>query len=290
MAALILLAGSPVARGGTFKTIQIGNRPESVTKGFGGHYYATVMGEPGPGDAAVKVIRGDKIEVFASGMDEPKGIAFVGNHLITTDLKRVWKIDQHGHKSVLADEKDFPHAVSYLNDTAAMPNGKGVFVTDMGARDKMNGPDGLWPLGSDEAKALPHIGRIYSIGLNGRVRLVVDASRDMACPNGVSAPDDKTLLIAEFFHGNLLQHRGKRTTILNSGFRGADAIERNRKGEIFVSSWTQGKVWKLDPDGKNPKVLVEGLQSAADFYLDEPANQLILPDMKAGTLIFVPLN
>ena len=31
---------------------------------------------------------------------------------------------------------------------------------DMGARDKMAGPNGLWPLDSAEAKALPVIGRV----------------------------------------------------------------------------------------------------------------------------------
>lgn len=272
------------------KTLQVGSRPESVTKGFGGHYYVTVMGGTEPGDAVIKVIQGGRVEVFATGLDEPKGIAFAGGFLVTTDLKRVWKIDAHGNKTVLAAETDFPEPVSYLNDTAAAPDGQGVFVTDMGARDKIMGTDGLWALDSPEAGALPAIGRVYHIALDGQVRLAVDAARGMACPNGVCAPDNDRLLVAEFFYGNIVQVLGGKLEVLATGFRGADGIERSRTGEVYVSSWTQGKVWKLDARGGNARVLVEGLQSAADFHLDEPARLLLVPDMKAGTVVYVPLD
>jgi hypothetical protein len=97
------------------------------------------------------------------------------------------------------------------------------------------------------------------------------------------------LLIAEFFHGNLLQAWNGKLETVNTGFRGADGIECAKTGEIFVSSWTQGKVWRLDPRGQNPKLLIKGLQSAADFHLDESARLLLVPDMKAGTIVYVPL-
>lgn len=238
-----LLTCVPASAGArVVRTIDVGTRPESVTRGFDDHHYVTVMGEPGPGDATVKVIRGNEISVFARGMDEPKGIAYVGGFLVATDLKRVWKIDANGQKSVLADESAFPEPVSYLNDTAASPDGRSVFVTDMGANTKMFGPDGLWPLGGDEAATLPNIGRVYQITLDGQVRLVVDAHPLMACPNGVSAPAPGELLVAEFFRGNLLSWQNGRLRLLHSGYRGADTIERGRDGSLYVSSWTQGTV------------------------------------------------
>lgn len=272
------------------QVISVGSRPESVTKGFGGHYYVTVMGEQQPGDAVIKVIKDGQVGVFATGLDEPKGIAFVGGFLVTTDLKRVWKIDAQGQKSVLADEKDFPQPVSYLNDTAAAPDGQSVFVTDMGARDQIMGEAGLWPLDSPEAKALPALGRIYRITLDGKVTLALDSSPAMSCPNGVCAPAKNRLLIAEFFFGNVLQARGKKIKVLATGYRGADAIEQAKDGSIYVSSWTQAKVWKLDRQGQHPQVVIEGLQSAADFYLDEAAGQLLVPDMKAGTVTVVAVK
>lgn len=272
------------------REIPVGRRPESVTRGFGGHHYVTVMGEPGPGDGVVKVIRGDRVEVFAEGMDEPKGITFLGDRLVTTDLTRVWQIDAQGRKSLLADASAFPKPVSYLNDVAAAPDGQSVYVTDMGARDRMMDPEGnLWPLGSPEARALPIRGRVYQISREGQVRLVVQGTRAMACPNGVAAPAEGELLIAEFFYGNLLRWQGPQLRILTSGFRGADGIARGKDGRIYVSSWTQGKLWRLSRDGTSPEVLIEGLASAADFYLDEEAGELWLPDMKAGQILVLRL-
>lgn len=289
---IVALVAAASARAESARFVQaypVGDRPESVTRGFDGAYYVTVMGQPGPGDASVKVIQDDAIRTFASGLDEPKGIAFVGDHLVTTDLKRVWKIDAQGHKTLLAEEQAFPKPVSYLNDTAAAPDGRSVFVTDMGAQKAMMGANGLWPLGSDEADALPAIGRVYRITLDGEVELVVDAVRKMACPNGVTAPAPGELLVAEFFYGNILRWHDGRLKVLNTGFRGADAIERGQDGSIYVSSWTQGKVWRLDPRGESPKLLIEGMQSAADFYLDETAHRLLVPDMLAGTVVVYQL-
>lgn len=280
----------PFVSAAPVKVLDIGPRPESVCRGFGGKLYVTVMNSAETaGDAVVKCVDGDKITTFATGMDEPKGIAFVGGHLITADLKRVWKIDEEGNATVLADVGAFPHSPSYLNDVAAAPDGKSVFVTDMGAQPKMMGPDGLWPLDSKEAKEIPVIGRVYQIGLDGKVKVAIDTHPEMLNPNGVTAPEPGLLLVAEFFKGNILSHRDGKLTVLNSGLRGADAIERGGKGELYVSSWTQGKVWKLDPDGRNEKVIIEGHQSAADLYLDEKKGRIILPDMKAGTLSFYKL-
>jgi sugar lactone lactonase YvrE len=252
-----------------------------------------------PGDGVVKVLEGDRATDFATGLDEPKGICFTGKFLVTTDLKKVWRIDTKGEKAVLAEGDAFPHPVSYLNDMACEAGGKSVLVTDMGANTKMRDPQGnLWPLDGPEAKALPALGRVYRIGLDGKVTLVLDTSPHMKCPNGVSAPTKDRVLVAEFFTGNLLEARDGKLTILASGYRGADAIEQDRKGNLYVSSWTQGKVWRIGglvTVGKGPPprmgetVLLEGLQSAADFFLDEKGQQLVVPDMKAGALTFLPL-
>ena len=114
------------------KALKIGVRPESVTKGFGGKYYVTVMNSPDTeGDGVVKVVDGDKSSVFAKGMDEPKGIAFTGKYLVTADQTKVWKIDRKGKVSVLADKKNFTRNVSFLNDVAVSSDRKSVFVLSL---------------------------------------------------------------------------------------------------------------------------------------------------------------
>ena len=273
------------------KTIAVGTRPESVTRGFGGKWFVTVMNTPDQlGDGVVKVLDGDVATDFATGLDEPKGICFTGKFLVVTDVKRVWKIDAKGEKTVLAEGAAFSEPVVFLNDAACEPGGKAVFVTDMGANTQMRDPQGnLWPLGSAGAQALPAIGRVYKIGLDGKVGIALDKNKDMPCPNGVSVAGSGRLLIGEFFTGTLIEARGKTLKPLASGMRGADAIEEDGRGNVYVSSWTQGKLFKVGKGNKEPEVVAEGFQSAADFFLDRKGRQILLPDMKAGTLTFLPL-
>ena len=209
--------------------------------------------------------------------------------MITADSKRILKIDAKGKVNVLAAAEAFPHPPVFLNDVAVAPGGKSVFVSDTGDVPAMLGPDGLWPLDSPEAKKIPVLGRIYQIGLDGKVAVAIDAGPEMLNPNGVTSPEPGLLLVAEFFKGNILSHRDGKLTILNTGLRGGDGIERDSKGNLYVSSWTQGKIWKLDAGGKNAKVIVEGHKAAADFFLDEKNGLIILPDMTEGTLSFYKL-
>lgn len=292
---LLVTAGFLPAIGKDFPSVQVGLKPESVTRGFGGHYYVTVMNEGNvAGDGTVRKVENGKVTDFASGLDNPKGIVFVGNHLVTADMKKVWKISAEGEKSILAEEKDFPFPLGMLNDVAVAPSSEdeAVYVTDMGANARMKDKQGnLWPLDSQEARELPAIGRVYRISLtDGKVSLAVPANADMPCPNGVSAAFKGEILVGEFFTGNLISTDGSKREILATGYRGADAIERDAQRNLYVSSWVQGKVWKLDPDGKNARVLAEGFKSAADFYLDQEAGQIVLPDMLSGTIHFIPLN
>ena len=276
------------------QVINVGTRPESITRGFGGKYFISVMNNQEDGDGVVKVIDGDKVTEFATGFNEPKGICFNGKLLFVTDITRVWRIDEKGEKSPLVDEDDFPQVPSYLNDIACEPGGKAVYVTDMGANTKMRDPNKkLWPLDSAEAKAIPAIGKVYRIGLDYKVKVVVEPSPQLLNPNGVAVPARGRLLVAEFFTGTIFEPKGKKLNPLVTGLRGADGLEEDAKRNIYVSSWEQGKVWRFKrgtpAKPAQPVLLAEGFQSAADFYLDTQGKQLLLPDMKAGTLTFIPL-
>ena len=278
------------------KTINIGERPESVTKGFGGKYYITVMNSADKeGDAVIKMLDGDKAAVFAKGLNEPKGIAFTGNYLVTADQTRVMKIDREGKVSILADKKSFPREVSFLNDVAVSHDRKSVFVTDMGAISKMFDPDKeriLWPLESKQANELPALGCVYQITLDGKISDAVSPGQELVPgPNGVGRSGKTGLLLGDFFTGNIVRKTKKgKLRVIAEGLRGADAVDSDGKGGIYVSSWTQGKVWKLSENAKKKELLLEGLKSAADFYLDRKAKKLIVPDMLAGTLIFVDIK
>lgn len=297
LASLILSIGitAPVAVAKN-KVVKIGERPESVTKGFGGKYYVTVMNSADEeGDAVIKMLDEGKVSVFAKGLNEPKGIAFTGDYLVTADQTRVMKIDSKGNVSILAEKKSFKREVSFLNDVAVSHDRKSVFVTDMGAISKMFDPDkerSLWPLESKQAKELPAIGCVYQITLDGKITDAVSSGqKDVPGPNGVGRSGKEGLLLGDFFTGNIVRKTAKgKLRVIAKGLRGADAVEPDGKGGIYVSSWTQGKVWKLTENGKKKELILDGLKSAADLFVDRKAKKLIVPDMLAGTLIFVDIK
>ena len=120
--------------------VKVGVKPESITKGFNGNYYVTLMNGKESGDGELVEISKNGVKVFAKGFDEPKGIAYIGNHLYFSDLTRVWKVDKKGNASVFLKKEDFPEEVLYLNDVAVDAEGKGIYIADMGAKTMTFGP------------------------------------------------------------------------------------------------------------------------------------------------------
>jgi hypothetical protein len=289
LATCLLLAAGCASASPELRSISVGPNPESVTRGFGGDLFVTLMGETrkdGDGDGRIVRVTGESVSVFSAGLDDPKGIVFTGEHLITADFTRVWKIDSTGRKTLLAGPSNFPHPPAYLNDVALAPDGRSVLVTDMGAVTAMRNPEGqLWPVDSPEARAIPVIARVYRITLDGQVSVALDPAPAMLLPNGVSTPDADTLLIAEFFSGDLLEFRAGVQRVIARGHRSADGIVRDARGTLYVSEVFTGRVWAISPRGE--KRLLATLSSAADFLLDEAAGQLLVPDTKAGALVFV---
>jgi sugar lactone lactonase YvrE len=278
--------------------IDVGVRPESITQGFGNHYFVSVMNDKESGDGVIKKIdrKTGEVSVFATGFDEPKGITYVKGNLYTTDLTRVWKIDKKGKTEIFADMADFPFEPQYLNDIAASPKEDGVYVVDMGGAKFMRNDKGeLWPVDSEEARKIPQLGRIYFMAFKGkgkeRVKEVISPSPLMLNPNGVAIDKNKKLMVAEFFYGKVLVTNTKgELEPLKGEFRGADAIEQDKKGHYYLSSWAQGKVWKIDGVTQEATVITEGHKSAADFFLDRKNNRLLLPDMLSGTINEIKLT
>ena len=293
---LAFLSTSVLSFGGP-KVLEIGTKPESVCRGFGGKLYVTMINGSEPGDGEIKVLdaKNEKATVFAKGLNNPKGIAFVGGFLVTADETVVRKIDKNGKVSVLAEAKDFPKEVAFLNDVAASRDGESVYVTDMSHPKWMFDPDGerqLWPQKSKKAVP-PMTGCVYKVGLDGKVSVAVPpGDKRMPGPNGVGVTGPKgkeILLMGDFFTGNILAYSDKKLRIVAKNLRGADAVEAFGD-KIYVSSWPLGKVWSYDRKTKKTTVLSEDFTTAADFYLDRKNKRLVIPDMLAGKLVFLPIE
>jgi hypothetical protein len=277
----------------TQRNLAVGATPESVTKGFGGKYFVTLMGASrklGDGDGKIVKVDGDKVTVLTEGLDDPKGIVFVANRLITADFDKVWSVDAKGKKTLLAGPSAFPTPPTFLNDVVVSPDKKSVLITDMGAVSKMrDSKNVLFAIGSPEHKAIPVVARVFQVTLEGKVTEVIAPTAKMLLPNGIDVMANGRIRIAEFFTGDVLEYNKGKWKTLAKGHRSGDGIVHDSKGRFYVSEVMTGRVTRYEADGSSPKELGTGLKAAADHYLDEKAGVLIVPDSKAGELVFLAL-
>ena len=300
---LVLALSGAVAQAQVM-TIAVGPRPESITKGFDGKFFVSIQGPSG----ALNVIDGEirRVDIqagtvdpvpFATGLINPRGITFTGKYIVVADQLAVWRFDRQGNRVKLLDAAQLPPptppATIFFNDAAAEDGGKAVYVSEMGRRDLIRVaavPPVLIPVDTQAAYDIPATSRVYRITMDGQFRSVFEPSRKLLVINGVTEIKRRhKLLVLDFFHGSVVEVDLKKGTksILATALRGADGVEQASDGTIFVSSFENGAVWKLDEDGENPTQLLKdvGFQTTADFYLDEKAKQLYVPNTFAGTII-----
>lgn len=275
------------------RNLAVGATPESVTKGFGGKYFVTLMGASrklGDGDGKIVKVDGDKVTVLTEGLDDPKGIVFVANRLITADFDKVWSIDAKGKKTLLAGPSAFPTPPTFLNDVVVSPDKKSVLITDMGAVTKMRDANNkLFAINSPEHKAIPVIARVFQVTLEGKVTEVIAPTAKMLLPNGIDVMANGRIRVAEFFTGDVLEYNKGKWKTIAKGHRSGDGLVHDSKGRFYVSEVMTGRVTRYEADGSAPKEYGTGLKAAADHFLDEKAGVLIVPDSKAGELVFLAL-
>jgi gluconolactonase len=252
--------------------------PESAVQAKDGRIFVSEIGEFGKdGDGAISVIVDGKASVFTSGLDDPKGLKIIGNHLYVADKTKVMKVGLNdGKASVFAAASAFPTTPQFLNDLEADLQGN-LYVSDSG--DIMGTGKG---------------GAIYKLDATGKVALVIDGKQDprVMAPNGLLADDTGNVLIYVDFTSGILYSYNQQTKALNDiaeGFGGGDGIVHHSNGTMFVSDWKNGKVFSVNTKGD--VVLVKGgYQSAADITMGANEAYLLVPDMKAGELDFIPLK
>ena len=253
--------------------------PESAVQAKDGRIFVSEIGGFGKdGDGQITVIDKDgKATVFASGLDDPKGLKIIGNNLYVADKTKVMKISLNDKKmSVFAAATAFASIPQFLNDLEADPQGN-LYVSDSG--DIMGTGKG---------------GAIYKIDANGKVTLLIDGKQDprVMAPNGMLADDTGNVLIYVDFTSGVLYSYNQQThalTDIAEGFGGGDGLVHRSDGTMYVSDWKSGKVYSVNR--KNEVALFkEGYQSAADIGITLDEKYLMVPDMKAGELDFIPLK
>ncbi len=252
--------------------------PESIVQAKDGRIYVSEINEFGKdGDGQISVIdRNGKVSVFASGLDDPKGLAIIGENLYVADKTKIVKITPDGKSSVFVAASQFTSPPLFLNDLEADPQGN-LYVSDSG--------DILGKGGG---------GAIYKISASGQLTLLINEQQDarIKAPNGLLADDTgKFLLQVDFTSGVLynLNTQTREMVDVAEGFGGGDSVVHHSNGTMYISDWKNGKVFSLDTKGE-VHLIKDGYKAAADMAITKDEAYLLVPDMKAGELDFIPIK
>ena len=244
--------------------------PESAVQDAKGNIYVSEIGEFNK-DSDGKITRisiDGKLSTFASGMDDPKGLTFIGKSLYVTDKNRVLKVEPDGKWAVYGSTMAFPQTPVFFNDITSDEAGN-LYISDSGN--------------------LKTGGAIFKIAKDKKVTVILNEdSPEILAPNGLLVVKND-LYEVDFASGILYKINLKTKSILKvaEGFGGGDGLIKSGDN-FFISDWKNGKIFKLQ---RNKVTLYkEGFTAAADIALSYDKKSIITPDMKAGSVTLVPIQ
>jgi gluconolactonase len=246
--------------------------PESCIQAKDGSIYISEINEFGKdGDGQISVVdKQGAVKVYAKGLDDPKGLALIGDKLYVADKTKILELSKDGAVQVYVDAKAFPKPPQFLNDLETDPAGN-LYVSDSG-----------------DLKAG---GAIYKISQDKTVSTIADSSKpEIHAPNGLLFEGRNNLLEVDFDSGILYRINLGTGAIskVAEGFGGGDGLVKTKSGKVYVSDWKSGQVYQSSL-GKARKIK-EGYKAAADIALTHDDKFIMVPDMKAGELDFIPLK
>jgi sugar lactone lactonase YvrE len=254
--------------------------PESAIAAKDGRVYVSEIGEFGKDrDGQITVVdKNGEAKVFAQGLDDPKGLAIVGKDLYVADNHRVIKITPDGKTSVFVAAEAFPEAPQFLNDLESDAAGN-IYVSDSGDLKGVGGA-------------------IYKINPQGKVTTIINGKQDarVLAPNGLlMGKTPNCVMVVDFVSGVLYRLDMKKNNLIEvaKGFGGGDGIVKGKKDQFFVSDWKNGKVFSVKLEKgtvPNGELVKEGFAAAADIAPSLDGKFLLVPDMKAGELVYLPVH
>ena len=270
-----ILISINVAYAETPATISGLKNPESALTGPDGRVYVSEIGEfDKDGDGKLTVVDKDgKAKDFVTGLNDPKGLTVVGKHLFVTDKTRILKVSLDGSYEVFAAANAFPVVPQFLNDLEADAKGN-IYVSDSG---DLKGSGGA----------------VYRLDKNGKVKLITHSDQDpqVKAPNGLLINSKGALLALDFVTGTLNRINLKTGKLqkLAEGFGGGDGLLRGANGVLYVSDWKNGSVFTVSKKAE-VKLLKKGFKSAADIGFSADGKFILVPDMQAGELVWLPIE
>ena len=245
--------------------------PESVAVGPDGAWYVSSFGKFDNGmDGAVYRVDPDKgtREIYADKLEDPCGVAFVGNTLWVADRKGVYRVTK-GKVELVYPARSFPRELHFLNDLAVGRNGE-LYVSDTG-----------------DSTAAGH-GAVFRVASGKRPEVVPgsDTVRAQSSVNGLFPGGGDTLYTVGYRTGVLSVTDGKgRWRELARGLGAPDGIDVADDGAFYVSDNVGGDLFLVQRAGNaKPAKLASGLKAPADLVVDHKRGLLVVPENQANRL------
>ncbi|NPB04553.1 MAG: hypothetical protein GXO39_09140 [Thermotogae bacterium] len=234
--------------GGYFK------HPETVLW-VGDKMFVSDIGEFGERDGKVYVKQGRRWSVWASYLNDPKGLAFCGGILYVADVDRIWAVKDRSAVFMLVGPKDFK--AKFLNGITCGRNRK-LYVSDT------------------------YGNAIYEVDARRRsVKKVLNVNN----PNGLAADGRGNLYVITFTNpGIIFRWDGKTldTVLISPDINGGDGLIYVREEDVLLASgYRSGKVLKVWPNGRY-EVIAKGLKTPAGIGFD--GKNVWVPLLELGEL------
>ncbi len=222
--------------------------PETVLW-VGDRMFVSDIGEFGKRDGKVYVKRGRRWSVWASYLNDPKGLAFCGGVLYVADVDRVWAVKDKSAVFMVVGPKDFK--AQFLNGIACGRGGK-VLTSDTFGN------------------------AVYEVNPRSKsVRMLFKVEK----PNGLALDPRGNVYVITFTKpGRILRWDGHRldTVLVSRDIDGGDGlIYVPDEGVLLASGYESGKVLKVNLNGTY-SVIAKGLRTPAGIGFD-------------GRYVYVPL-
>ena len=211
------------------------------------------------------------IQKFIGGKSEPilnapKGILILGHQLWVADIDTVKVFDKESGK-LLRTIDAAPLRAQFLNDVTT--DGTEIYVSDM--------------LGDQIFKITP--------AENDKVT-VFKKGKELGNPNGlIFNPKTKSLMAVGFKSGEILEiDRRGRAHVLKKGLSGLDGVDYDNEGNLYVSSYEKGEIYKITFYGRGILTTFQSdLTTPSDISCDRKRNDLLVPSMRGNTVTTIYL-
>jgi hypothetical protein len=214
-------------------------------------------------DASGKIVNFKFIQGGTDGitLNAPKGMASVDQTLYVADLDQLRAFD--------------------------MVNGKAIVSIPVGASGRQ-APVSLTDVAYDGAGLLycsdQHANRIYRVELASKKVTLLVADPALAGPAGLAVhPKSGELIAVSWDKGKIfaITPEGAVSEIFSNGFfsgrfSNLRGVDFDRWGNMYVSDFTTGKVWRMTRD-KRFQVIAEYLPSPGDLGIDRTNNLILVP-------------